>query len=232
MAERVAHPGPQDRSVLFMLPDEHRADRVWHESSFRDVKLKCQHYSREAYVEEGPRHPRVVQLLRVSGFHGVERIGQLQLDWSLVTALVERWRPEVHAFHLPFGEVGLTLQDVQVLLGLPIDGIPLTVNLSRRVCDCGCWRMNGMPCVHAHSVCHFLNCSVDYLIPEVYKLSSYINAHSSDIMPFPNMNEWPQNEFILLPPKYSSRTSRAGRRQETRFPNEMDMRPRRRGQHD
>ncbi|CAH9079298.1 unnamed protein product [Cuscuta epithymum] len=83
-----------------------------------------------------------------------------------------------------------------------------------------------------HSVCHFLNCRVDYLIPEVYKLSSYINAHSGDIMPFPNMNEWPQNEFILLLPKYSSRTSRAGRRQETRFPNEMDMRPRRRGQHD
>ncbi|CAH9118667.1 unnamed protein product [Cuscuta epithymum] len=108
MAERVAQPGPHDRSVLFMLPDEHRADRVWHESSFRDVKLKCQHYSREAYVEEGPRHLGVVQLLRVSGFHGVERIGQLQLDWSLVTALVERWRPEVHAFHLPFGEVGLT----------------------------------------------------------------------------------------------------------------------------
>ncbi|CAH9147633.1 unnamed protein product [Cuscuta epithymum] len=78
MAERVAHPGPQDRSVLFMLPDEHRANRVWHESSFRDVKLKCHHYSREAYVEEGPRHPEVVQLLRVSGFHGVERIGQLQ----------------------------------------------------------------------------------------------------------------------------------------------------------
>ncbi|CAH9142337.1 unnamed protein product [Cuscuta epithymum] len=30
---------------------------------------------------------------------------------------------------------------------------------------------------------------VDYLVPEVYKLSSYINAHSSDIMPFLNMNE-------------------------------------------
>ncbi|CAH9078989.1 unnamed protein product [Cuscuta epithymum] len=69
--------------------------------------------------------------------------------------------------------------------------------------------MNGMPCVHAHAVCHILKCPVDHLIPEVYKLSSYINAHSSDIMSLPNMNERPQNEFILLPPKYSSRTSRA-----------------------
>ncbi|CAH9091989.1 unnamed protein product [Cuscuta europaea] len=126
MAERVAHPGPRDRSVLVMIPGEHRADRVWHESAFRDDKLRCHHYSSCAYVDDGPRHPGVVRLLRASGFHSVERIGQVQLDWSLLTALVERWRPEVHAFHLPFGEVGLTLQDVQVLLGLPIDGIPLT----------------------------------------------------------------------------------------------------------
>ncbi|VFQ65617.1 unnamed protein product [Cuscuta campestris] len=30
-----------------------------------------------------------------------------------------------HSFHLPFGEVGITLQDVEVLLGLPVDDIPL-----------------------------------------------------------------------------------------------------------
>ncbi|VFQ83870.1 unnamed protein product [Cuscuta campestris] len=30
-----------------------------------------------------------------------------------------------HSFHFPFGEVGITLQDVEVLLGLPVDGIPL-----------------------------------------------------------------------------------------------------------
>jgi hypothetical protein len=43
-------------------------------------------------------------------------------DRSLLTALVDRWRPETHTFHLPCGEVAPTLQDVAYLFGLPIVG--------------------------------------------------------------------------------------------------------------
>jgi hypothetical protein len=46
----------------------------------------------------------------------------VQLDRALLTALVERWRPETHTFHFPCGEMTLTLQDVAYLLGLPIAG--------------------------------------------------------------------------------------------------------------
>ena len=49
-------------------------------------------------------------------------MGRMQYDRALVTTMVERWRPETHCFHLPFGEVTITLQDVQVLFGLRIDG--------------------------------------------------------------------------------------------------------------
>ncbi|KAH0761409.1 hypothetical protein KY290_017482 [Solanum tuberosum] len=45
----------------------------------------------------------------------------MQYDHALVTTMVERWRPETHCFHLPFGEVTITLQDVLVLFGLRID---------------------------------------------------------------------------------------------------------------
>ena len=44
------------------------------------------------------------------------------MDWTLITALVERWRQETHIFHLPHGEMTFTLQDVEVMLGLPVDG--------------------------------------------------------------------------------------------------------------
>ncbi|KAF1866337.1 hypothetical protein Lal_00024344 [Lupinus albus] len=44
----------------------------------------------------------------------------------LVTALVERWRPETHTFHLPNGECTITLEDVAYQLGLPIDGDVVT----------------------------------------------------------------------------------------------------------
>ena len=46
----------------------------------------------------------------------------MQPDRSLLAALVDRWRPETHTFHLPCGERAPTLQDVSYLLGLPIAG--------------------------------------------------------------------------------------------------------------
>src|SRR5579859_3104788 len=47
---------------------------------------------------------------------------RFNLDKSLLTTLVDRWRPETHTFHLPCGEMAPTLQDVSYLLGLPLLG--------------------------------------------------------------------------------------------------------------
>ena len=56
-------------------------------------------------------------------FYGIYHLGHIAIDWPLITLLVERWQPETHTFHVPIGEMTITLQDVAILLGLRIHGL-------------------------------------------------------------------------------------------------------------
>ncbi|GAA0173394.1 hypothetical protein LIER_41516 [Lithospermum erythrorhizon] len=41
---------------------------------------------------------------------------------SLITAYVERWQPETNSFHMPFGEMTITLHDVYEFMNIPVGG--------------------------------------------------------------------------------------------------------------
>ncbi|XP_009784308.1 protein MAIN-LIKE 1-like [Nicotiana sylvestris] len=72
-------------------------------------------------------HSCIVRRLQDTSFYRIIEIGRLQLDWSLIIALIEQWRPETHTFHLPIGDAIITLHDVEVLYGLSVDALPVAL---------------------------------------------------------------------------------------------------------
>ena len=61
----------------------------------------------------------IIKLLRLEGLF---KAPSREIDHCLISALVERWQLETHTFHLPHGEMSITLQDVEVIYELPIEG--------------------------------------------------------------------------------------------------------------
>ncbi|KAL0012352.1 hypothetical protein SO802_007460 [Lithocarpus litseifolius] len=88
--------------------------------------LTCRSRSEEFYNREPMVDDRVVDIIEALGWEGLLRTLGREIDHGQIMALVERWRPETHTFHMPHGEVTITLQDVEVLLRLPVDGEAIT----------------------------------------------------------------------------------------------------------
>ena len=73
---------------------------------------------RREWVLDDRVRPYIIQ----SRFYVFHRVSHVKVDWPLITALVERWRPETHIFHMTVGEMTITLQDVAILFGLRVHG--------------------------------------------------------------------------------------------------------------
>ncbi|XP_030973682.1 serine/threonine-protein phosphatase 7 long form homolog isoform X1 [Quercus lobata] len=114
----ILHPGPRQRSVLTRQP-YHRSEAIWNGED--PGPLVCRGRIKEmANVQM--QDNRVIDIIKLLRLEGLFRAPSREIDHCLISALVERWRPETHTFHLPHGEMSITLQDVEVIFGLPIDG--------------------------------------------------------------------------------------------------------------
>ncbi|KAK4398277.1 Serine/threonine-protein phosphatase 7 long form [Sesamum angolense] len=119
--DRRAVYGPRDGTVLSQQ-SQHRSDEILDGDIDEVLQAKRADGKFWRNLREQDLPIRVQQILHQIGFYGVYRCGRIQYDCHLITALVERWRSETHSFHFRVGEATITLQDVQVIWGLPIDG--------------------------------------------------------------------------------------------------------------
>ncbi|XP_075644137.1 serine/threonine-protein phosphatase 7 long form homolog [Castanea sativa] len=112
--------GPSIGIVLTRQP-MHRSSLLW-DAPLAGV-LTCRH--RDKGLFDGGLDPWIATYITDAGLDGLLRVPHMDLDHALITALVERWRPETHSFHLPHGEMTITLQDIEVIMGVPVHGLPV-----------------------------------------------------------------------------------------------------------
>ena len=96
--------------------------------------LTCRH--REKGLLEGGLDPRISAYIIDAGLDGLLWVPHMDLDYTLITALVERWRSKTHSFHLPHGEMTITLQDINVIMGVLVDGLSVVGYTSPRTNWC------------------------------------------------------------------------------------------------
>jgi len=73
---------------------------------------------------------KVEELITYSGMLLLCNISYQVIDKGLLFGFVERWQRDTNTFHLSFGEMSISLDDVSCLLHIPIMGrFPICYNL-------------------------------------------------------------------------------------------------------
>ncbi|KAL5167257.1 Protein MAIN-LIKE 1 [Glycine soja] len=108
--------GPRAPSVLTSFGD-HVAHGIWTGEEHPDLKLA----SHGRKVEKiGRPSPEIEGLVAATGLSPLIDCSIVTGNPGLISALVERWHGETSSFHLPMGELTITLDDVSSLLHLSI----------------------------------------------------------------------------------------------------------------
>ncbi|XP_050254596.1 protein MAIN-LIKE 1-like [Quercus robur] len=114
----IVCPGLEDPSLLTQQRN-HRSKDIWNGEDLGP--LTCRGHAEEM-ANITMQDNQVIDIIKLVGLEGLFRTPSREIDYCLISVLVERWQPETHTFHLPHGEMSITLEDVEVIFGLTIDG--------------------------------------------------------------------------------------------------------------
>ncbi|KAK9158588.1 hypothetical protein Scep_005162 [Stephania cephalantha] len=115
--------GPLDGALLKSFKD-HVALTIW--SNEERPVLKCiNHGAQNQEWDLQLCHLDTVGLQRIiqrSGLNTLIDCSYRKANKEVISAFVERWQPKTNTFHLPFGEMSISLEDVTILLKIPVTG--------------------------------------------------------------------------------------------------------------
>nr|ABN09055.1 IMP dehydrogenase/GMP reductase, putative [Medicago truncatula] len=115
--------GPADLSLLHSYAN-HVALPLWYNSDnvckLRVVKPINHEVKILSLERPNGNHDWFWDPLRESGLHDFVYLGYATVPHALLMTLCERWLPETNIFHMPLGEMTVTLDDVACLTHLQI----------------------------------------------------------------------------------------------------------------
>ncbi|KAF6172443.1 hypothetical protein GIB67_006956, partial [Kingdonia uniflora] len=87
--------------------------------------LHVHHHAPTWYLEKETTIVR--DLVMLAGLDRISEISHEHYNMGLISAICENWQPKMNTFYFSWGEMTLSLDDVQHLIGLSADGdIPIT----------------------------------------------------------------------------------------------------------
>jgi len=100
---------------LLRLQQKHVTKAIWEGN---EILLRLRRHAIYCMKHNDRLDDYIKNLIHHAGFRHFLTLTHIEINHHLITALVERWRTETHAFHLSLGEAIVTLEDVVVQLSL------------------------------------------------------------------------------------------------------------------
>ncbi|XP_012828262.1 PREDICTED: serine/threonine-protein phosphatase 7 long form homolog [Erythranthe guttata] len=112
--------GPQNLEFMRWFKS-HIAMYIW-EGYERRETTRCESRTRALEDYRGPQDNTMIARLEATGLYQLRDCFLKKMNKNLILAFVERWQPETNSFHMPWGEMTITLHDVAFILALRLDG--------------------------------------------------------------------------------------------------------------